>query len=248
MLSRWSLSFALFCFVVTTLYSQTIDVPIAAGPSFQSRVHVVLVDVTVTDKNGRPVTGLPKDEFRILEEGKPQTIASFEEHKGVPPPTTEAPPFAMPLAQNSYTNYPLAKPADSVNVLLLDALNTPMGDQMSVRKQMVSYLKDIKPGPRLAIFTLGSHMRMVEGFTADPAALLAALNSKKFGDGLQTSPMLLSDEQANADQQALNTMGGAHASGAAIAAMQISSVSRRAFRTIYAWKPHWTLRNNWRVT
>jgi VWFA-related protein len=218
--TRWFASLALFLLTITTLYSQTANTSNPIAPTFQSKVHVVLVDVTVTDNKGQPVTGLQKDDFKILEEGKPQTIASFEEHKGVPPSeAAEQSPFATPLAPNFYTNNPLNKPADSVNVLLLDALNTPLGDQANVRRQMVSYLKGLQPGNRLAIFTLGSHMRIVEGFTADPAVLLAALNNKKFGGGLVASPMLLSEVQGSADQQALDTMGGAHASGGAIAAM-----------------------------
>ena len=49
-------------------------------------------------------------------------------------------------------------------MLMLDALNTQLGDQISVRKQMVDYLKNIQPGPQLAIFTLTSKLRLVEGF------------------------------------------------------------------------------------
>jgi VWFA-related protein len=217
---RRCIGFALCCISITALYSQTADVSSFPPSTFRSKVHVVVVDVTVADRNGVPVTGLKKDDFDIYEGGKLQTMASFEEHKGVPARSAEQPPFAVPLAPNFYTNYPLNKPADSVNVLLLDALNTPLGDQANVRKQIVSYLNDLKPGPRLAIFTLGSRIRMVEGFTADPAILLAAINNKKFGGGLHPSAMLLSDEQSNLDQQMLNNMTGAHASDEAIAAMR----------------------------
>ena len=36
------------------------------------------------------------------------------------------------MSPNVYTNYPLTQTADSVNVLLLDALNTPTRDQTYV--------------------------------------------------------------------------------------------------------------------
>src|SRR5215471_16128494 len=44
---------------------------------FRSRVDVVEVDAYVTDAQGRPVTNLTAADFQILENGKPQTLASF---------------------------------------------------------------------------------------------------------------------------------------------------------------------------
>jgi hypothetical protein len=52
-------------------------------------------------------------------------------------------------------------------LLLLDALNTPLSDQVYVRRRMVQYLHTIPPGTRIAVFTLGSHLRIIEGFTTD---------------------------------------------------------------------------------
>lgn len=42
-------------------------------------VRVVNVDVVVTDRAGKPVTGLTKDDFEILEDRKPQVITNFHE-------------------------------------------------------------------------------------------------------------------------------------------------------------------------
>ena len=47
--------------------------------------HLVLLDVTVADKQGHPVAGLTKDDFKLLEDGQPQTIKFFEEHSPVDP-------------------------------------------------------------------------------------------------------------------------------------------------------------------
>ena len=49
--------------------------------TLQVRTRVVLTDVTVTDNHGNPVTGLKENEFRILDNGKPQKLESFEEHR-----------------------------------------------------------------------------------------------------------------------------------------------------------------------
>src|SRR3989441_8593821 len=40
-------------------------------------VPLVTVDVVVTDNSGNFITGLKKDNFRILEDGVPQTITNF---------------------------------------------------------------------------------------------------------------------------------------------------------------------------
>src|SRR5580765_7909818 len=44
--------------------------------SFRVNTRLVEVDVVVRAKDG-PVTGLNKDDFRILDNGKPQDIATF---------------------------------------------------------------------------------------------------------------------------------------------------------------------------
>lgn len=47
-------------------------------PSFPSEVELITVDAVVVDAAGRPVSGLTKDDFVVKEDGKPQSIASFE--------------------------------------------------------------------------------------------------------------------------------------------------------------------------
>ena len=48
-------------------------------PVFKSQVKSVLVPVVVKDKSNRHVTGLTKADFTILENGKPQLVASVTE-------------------------------------------------------------------------------------------------------------------------------------------------------------------------
>src|SRR5437764_15107194 len=53
--------------------------PVAAPPPLVEKIEVsvVNVDVTVTDRRGQPVSGLTRDDFEILEDGKPQPISNF---------------------------------------------------------------------------------------------------------------------------------------------------------------------------
>jgi VWFA-related protein len=46
-------------------------------PVFRGSVETVVVDVVVTDREGRPVTGLTADDFEIYENGRPQAISVF---------------------------------------------------------------------------------------------------------------------------------------------------------------------------
>jgi VWFA-related protein len=97
-------------------------------------------------------------------------------------------------------------------VLLLDALNTPLSDQMHVRQTMINCLGTIKPSTTMAIFTLSSRLRMVTEFTSDPAALVKALKTSK-ANPLQ-SPLISSQQDmdtavASAQQNAQLTAGGA---------------------------------------
>src|SRR5215472_5044434 len=208
---------ALSCLAIPSVYSQ-IGAPVeSSNPVFKTKVPVVIEDVVVTDAKGEAVHGLEKEDFEIFEAGKPQTIASFEEHKDVPDQGT------MPLLPpNIFTNYPLKRPADSVNVLLLDALNTPLGDQSKVRLQMSSFLKSIPAGSHIAIFVLSPPLHMVQGFTSDTSVLLEALN-KNVASRPQASPLLASPPVNNLDADINNQLTF---SGAGTPAEEVASTGR----------------------
>jgi Ca-activated chloride channel family protein len=53
-------------------------------PTFRVNVRLVNVFTTVTDSRGAPVADLTKDDFRLLEDGVPQTIRVFEKESAIP--------------------------------------------------------------------------------------------------------------------------------------------------------------------
>src|SRR5262245_4837643 len=57
--------------------AQTPAPPAPPQPTFKAQVEYVEVDALVTDRNGNFVRGLSKDDFQVLEDGKPQTISTF---------------------------------------------------------------------------------------------------------------------------------------------------------------------------
>ena len=142
--------------------------------------RTVLVDVVVTRADGEAVTSLRKENFSVMEDGKEQLIDFFEEHTSKTLPPGALPPLPK-LPPDVYTNVPPVPENDSVNILLLDSLNTPVEDQRNVHKQIMDYLKTMEPGTRAAIFLLGSKLRFVQWFTTDASLLSAVLNDKKNG-------------------------------------------------------------------
>ena len=176
----WLLPPVAVCCLAAGPHVQT-TAPVDQGPVpvFKAHSHAVVVDVVVT-KGDDAVTGLHKQDFQVLEDGKPVTVDFFEEHtaKTLPPGTV---PALAKMPPNVYTNVPPAPESDSVNVLLLDTLNTDRQDQAYVHQQMVNFLKTMQPGLRVAVFVLGSKLRMVQGFTTDSSVLWDAINDKKNG-------------------------------------------------------------------
>ena len=146
-----------------------------SGTVLQSNSKLVLVDVVVTHRD-RPVEGLSRDRFHIYEDGQEQPIASFEEFSPAAKVTVAEPPTLPP---DTYSNAPTYPDSGAVNVLLLDALNTPAGDQEQVRRAMIGYLGAIKPGTPMAVFTLSSRLRMAAGFTTDVSRLLKVFQSQQ---------------------------------------------------------------------
>lgn len=165
-----------------------------------ANTNLVLVDVVVTE-HGKPVHNLDRSRFHVLDNGKEQPLSAFDEHQPSPAPSDAAAIKAQiaALPQHTFTNVPVYPDTGVVNVLLLDALNTPMANQAEARRQMINYMGTIPPGTSLAIFTLSSQLRLVEGFTTDAARLTKVLKSK----ASSASPSVVLDTQGHSTQQGI---------------------------------------------
>src|SRR5436190_131430 len=75
MVARGALACSVLFFAVSTASPQTQSnlAPLAASVD----VRVINIDVTVTDGGGKPVNDLAKEDFEILEDGRPQAITNF---------------------------------------------------------------------------------------------------------------------------------------------------------------------------
>jgi VWFA-related protein len=144
----------------------------------RTNVHAVEVSVIATDSKGLPVSGLGVSDFRVFDNGKEQTIASFEKI------SSRAAPSQAVLPPNTYSNrvgeagqLGKAKQPQVLSMILLDAVNTKYRNQTVVRQAVASILEQIDPAERVAIYAFGSKFRVLHDFSSDRASLLAKLKA-----------------------------------------------------------------------
>jgi Ca-activated chloride channel homolog len=154
--------------------------PLAAAaqePTFRAGIDLVNFGVTVVDKQGNPISGLTRDDFEVVENGRKQSLKYFAE--GAPDP---APPLHLGL--------------------LLDISGSMAGDIDAARKAAVKFvnstdravdvtLVDFATEVSVARFNPDDYPRLVErirmskvdGMTALYDALGMYLNGAEAQDG-----------------------------------------------------------------
>ena len=187
---------AIICLAGAPLeYAQSVPPPPPAlpTPSPQSAVHVttriVQVSVTVHDDRGRPVTGLTKDDFVLLDEGKRQQITSVTEQNNRVTATIAA------SAPNLFTNrFEKSAPQSVLTVIVLDAYNTRYWDiqMMTARQcpilcnkvgavfgQVEKFISHMHPEDRVALYELADKLYLLQDFTNDAAAIQRGVDRGK---------------------------------------------------------------------
>ncbi len=182
--------------------------------TFRVNTRLVEVDVVVRAKN-RPVTGLTKDDFQILDNRRLQTIATFSVKSSASNDRANHP--ALPAGVVSNRVSATGEEPVAATVILLDRLNTAVEDQSYFRLQLLKYLKTQQPGEHVAIYSLLKSLQIVQDFTDDPQRLLLAASSA----GAQHSVSLAgSDESALKTQTtSIKSLGSTDANATALAAL-----------------------------
>ncbi len=158
-------------------------------PTFRSKAELVQVPVVVT-RDHQPLTGLSAKDFRLLNDGKPQEIAVFEEVDAVAARMTEP-----QLPPRTVQNFASADSRQDVVILLLDFLNA----SASTRARIRSYLPDMvrqfvdSRTPISVLLLTRDGLIQVHSFTSDPANLVSAVeqwskNFKVTGEKIQPTP------------------------------------------------------------
>lgn len=169
----------LFC----TLQAQTPPQEISSHDveptfTFKTERNVVTVRVVVRNKSGTAIESLQKEDFKLFDRGKPQTVVSFSMEK--PDLKAAVAPEAKPAEKT--TGEPEDEneakvPASMVRRFLaiyFDDVNTPFEDMVRSRNAADHFLSSsVQPGDRVGLFT-SSGQKQVD-FTSAAAQVHQAL-------------------------------------------------------------------------
>src|SRR4051794_11220110 len=139
-------------------------------PKMKASAELVLVPV-VARKNGAHVAGMTKQDFTVLQDGKPQEIAVFEEVHAADPAAVAAP---APL---EFTNVRATQNAERLTIIAIDLVNTAPLDQAYMKQEMLKFLDTAgrtgEPFALVAITSSGLHV--LQTFTTDRSAIAAGI-------------------------------------------------------------------------
>jgi len=146
-------------------------------PTITVNARLVVLDVVVTGKDGKPVDGLTRKDFQVFEDKQPQSIRSFEA------PSAHSLPAAS-AAEGPAAVFDAAKPASfgqsPVTILVLDQLNTHFADSSFARRSLHDYLiKQPQPlsQPTTLLSVYDNKFKLLQGFSRDRDVLLKALEA-----------------------------------------------------------------------
>jgi len=175
--------------------------------TFRAQTEIVLVNVTVRDKNGQFVRGLKPQDFELKEDGKLQKIVSFDvENTDVLP--LAAVPQAQPLGETPAATPPVAQPASSASqfkdrrliVLFFDLSGMEPDEIDHSATAAENYVdKQMAPADLVSIVSLGSSLQVNQDFTGDKAQLKKVLQSFNLGSGQGFEQGLTGTTEGTAD-------------------------------------------------
>ena len=141
----------------------------AAGQSVRrADSQLVLVDVVVPGDEGT-AGNLTVHDFRLLDRGDEQPITFFEAVSGAPDPATaiDLPPGVTSNRRDHQGLVPA-----SATVILIDRVNTETDAQIFINDELLRHLEASGGRDGIAIYELGSNLRVLYDFTDDPAGLI----------------------------------------------------------------------------
>ncbi len=123
----------------------------AQQPVFRSGIDSVVVDVTVLDKQGNPVTDLKPSDFEVRESGKLQSINTFkfvQTDDGL-----DDPHAARDILSLNDQQQETARLDNRLYVIFLDDYHVRRENSMRVRTQLAEFLRQLSPHDLVAVTT-----------------------------------------------------------------------------------------------
>ncbi|MGB9032105.1 MAG: hypothetical protein WCC27_18420, partial [Acidobacteriaceae bacterium] len=158
-------------------------------PRYQVATHLVQIGVIARNKDGS-ASKLTKDDFIVLDRGKPQTISVFEEESTEP---ASRPAAALPPNTFSDESRYAGEAPRAVTIILLDNLNTVFGSDPQLyedtplwledhalgmaKERLLGFLRQMDPRDRVAIYGLTDRLHVLCDFTCNREQLLAVVGA-----------------------------------------------------------------------
>jgi VWFA-related protein len=159
------------------LLALTIATPLAAQFTESVEVRVTNVDVVVTDRNGKPVPGLKREDFQIFEDGKPQPVTNFYEVR--PDGTIDAAVTGGALQAAEPAPAPPAEARKRRILIFIDNYTTHPFRRNDLFRAIDHSLDTLmRPGDEVELAAWSRGLRVVQPFTTDRDALRKALNAE----------------------------------------------------------------------
>jgi len=161
------------------------------GLAFVDRIEVTVANlvVYVTDKKGRAITGLTKEDFEIFQDGAPKEISNFKLY------TDEVIRHQLAAADDVLlpgpTPTPVAEaPAGPIPVhlvLYIDNENLDPLDRNRVLSQTREFIRSsLHPPTQMMVVAYQRSFEVLQDFTSDPDQVLAAMRSVRRYTGGRT--------------------------------------------------------------
>lgn len=169
--------------LVTLMFSK-MSLPAPQVPTIHAETRVVQIEINARDAKGHAITDLRKEDFVVMDEGKPRAIDIFSVDRDRPnTPVPQGSPGGLTGAMNRpnvFTNRNPAPPvAQHSTVILLDHVNGDMENATLERQGVLDLLKNLKRDDRIAIYVIGNvgELILVQDYTADRALLVKSMKS-----------------------------------------------------------------------
>jgi VWFA-related protein len=173
---KWLLVFLLASVTAALSLQTPSEAPSQAAPTFRAGTKLVEVDVIAKDKNG-PAAGLRKEDFTLLDNGKPQAISVFSVKSAAPQARATAP---LPAGVVSNRVTPQGETPGAATALILDQKNIPVQGQSFAIQGIVNFIAKRHKKDRIALYALQQNgLRVVQDLTDDDRLLRQAAQSLK---------------------------------------------------------------------
>lgn len=173
------------------------------APTMTVTSRLVVLDVVVVDRSGKPVTNLTRSQFSIYEDRVLQRIKDFD------PPSAHRMPEGTEDVVHSSADLPKIGQAP-VDVLVFDELDTPFLQLAYARQMMERYLKAqpaVLPVPTLFLAAGATRIAVLHDYTQSRAELLASVQKHTADLDFTQVMNSLNGGQSGADYGMVKTLG-----------------------------------------